>query len=148
MTFTLLEKEECNVLSCLSREEALLARSNIQELILATDMDLHKTLLEQFKQTVVVFDGNDSAHRMAVMKIIVKAADLSNEARPRPVNHRWSDCLMEEFFTQGDMEKVLFSFFLSHSRIYLVLKNSIVSKCQLTVEARVQSCSFDGQGKS
>lgn len=36
----------------------------------------------------------------------MKTADISNECRPLNVSEAWLDCLLEEFFNQGDQEKL------------------------------------------
>ena len=40
------------------------------------------------------------------MKIFMKTADISNECRPVECSELWLDCLLEEFFNQGDHEKL------------------------------------------
>ena len=39
------------------------------------------------------------------MCLIIKAADISNPARPLPIYEKWIEGVMQEFFTQGDLEK-------------------------------------------
>ena len=34
------------------------------------------------------------------MMILIKVADISNEARPMAVAEPWLDCLLQEFFNQ------------------------------------------------
>jgi len=40
------------------------------------------------------------------MKILMKTSDISNEGRPVEVSELWFDCLITEFFNQGDHEKL------------------------------------------
>jgi high affinity cGMP-specific 3',5'-cyclic phosphodiesterase 9 len=40
------------------------------------------------------------------MKILMKISDISNDARPLNVSQSWLDCLLIEFFNQGDHEKL------------------------------------------
>ena len=35
-----------------------------------------------------------------MMKMFIKAADVSNEARPMDVAEAWLECLLQEFFQQ------------------------------------------------
>ena len=37
--------------------------------------------------------------------MIIKAADISNPARPLPVYEKWIGDVLQEFFTQGDAER-------------------------------------------
>ena len=39
--------------------------------------------------------------------VLIKVADISNEARPMDVAEPWLDCLLQEFFEQSDAEKML-----------------------------------------
>ena len=39
------------------------------------------------------------------MNLLIKCADISNEARPQNVSEPWVDCLLNEFFNQSDREK-------------------------------------------
>lgn len=39
--------------------------------------------------------------------VLIKVADISNEARPMDVAEHWLDCLLQEFFQQSDAEKLL-----------------------------------------
>jgi hypothetical protein len=44
-------------------------------------------------------------HRLLVMQMLLKVADISNVSRPFDVADKWCDVLCEEFFRQGDNEK-------------------------------------------
>ena len=39
------------------------------------------------------------------MKMALHAADISNPAKPWAVSLKWTHCVLEEFFAQGDAEK-------------------------------------------
>ena len=39
--------------------------------------------------------------------VLIKVADISNEARPMDVAEPWLDCLLTEFYEQSDAEKQL-----------------------------------------
>ena len=39
--------------------------------------------------------------------VLIKVADISNEARPMDVAEPWLDCLLQEFHEQSDAEKQL-----------------------------------------
>lgn len=39
------------------------------------------------------------------MVMLLKCCDISNEVRPLEVSERWAECLLEEYFQQGDREK-------------------------------------------
>ena len=44
--------------------------------------------------------------RLSLCRILLHAADISNTVRPWPISKHWSDLIVQEFFRQGDAEKV------------------------------------------
>ncbi|EDV25625.1 High affinity cGMP-specific 3',5'-cyclic phosphodiesterase 9A [Trichoplax sp. H2] len=115
--FKILNKPECNVFANTSESVYREIRKGIISLILATDMAKHGEITEQFRSTVNDFDVNNEKHRTCVCKqiqnytidvlkmILIKCCDISNEVRPMEISDPWADCLLEEFFQQGDREK-------------------------------------------
>ncbi|CAH1395642.1 unnamed protein product [Nezara viridula] len=74
--------------------------------ILATDMARHNEILSQFKDAMISgFDFNNRTHINLLCMVLIKVADISNEARPMDVAEPWLDRLLQEFFTQSDAEK-------------------------------------------
>uniref|UniRef100_M4AEC3 High affinity cGMP-specific 3',5'-cyclic phosphodiesterase 9A n=1 Tax=Xiphophorus maculatus TaxID=8083 RepID=M4AEC3_XIPMA len=77
--------------------------------ILATDMTRHNEILNKFKSILPAFDFTNKEHKdlvRALMMILIKVSDISNEARPMEVAEPWLDCLLQEFFNQSDVEKL------------------------------------------
>ncbi|CAO3702812.1 unnamed protein product [Rhizopus stolonifer] len=66
-----------------------------RRLILSTDMAYHFELLEK------AYKGKDLA------EILLHAADISNTVRIWPISKQWSDLIVQEFFEQGDAERLL-----------------------------------------
>jgi 3',5'-cyclic-nucleotide phosphodiesterase len=93
-------------------------RSSIISNILATDMQRHfeyMTELGKLKQKV---DGSESQlanwndkdreyARELMMALLMKAADISNVARPFDISAHWARILMNEFARQGELESEL-----------------------------------------
>merc|ERR1719375_961765 len=46
-------------------------------------------------------------NKMLIMDNILHSADVSNPCRGWEVSHAWAMCVLEEFFSQGDQEKML-----------------------------------------
>merc|ERR1712139_542703 len=46
-------------------------------------------------------------NKMLIMENILHSADVSNPCRAWKVTERWAGCVLEEFFQQGDQEKML-----------------------------------------
>ena len=83
-------------------------RETIVELVLGTDMGLHAQILGRFKKKIEV------SHRMAtrsdvILSLImaVKLADISNCGRPQKLYHLWCNQIADEFFMQGDRERLM-----------------------------------------
>lgn len=103
----ILSRPDCDILVGLSAEDQQRALALLKKLILATDMALHQQFVTQFKEVLASgYDFNNQEHRELVMLLMLKACDISNEARPLPVTELWVDCLLDEFFQQGDLERM------------------------------------------
>lgn len=93
-------------------------RSTLISNILATDMQRHfdfmgsleelKDKIEQSEQSVDDWSEKDrSSTRELVLALLMKAADISNVARPFDVSSGWAKILMNEFARQGELENEL-----------------------------------------
>ncbi|CAL8378168.1 high affinity cGMP-specific 3',5'-cyclic phosphodiesterase 9A isoform X1 [Gadus morhua] len=106
VAFEILEKRESNIFRNLTIEQYKRIREGIIKCILATDMTKHNEILSKFKTILPVFDFKNKDHKDVLMMILIKVSDISNEARPIEVAEPWLDCLLQEFYNQGDMEKL------------------------------------------
>lgn len=93
-------------------------RSTMVSTILATDMQRHFDYMSQLGELKEKVSSNDVAMedwsdkdkehtRELVMAILMKAADISNVARPFDVSATWARILMDEFARQGELEAEL-----------------------------------------
>lgn len=73
--------------------------------IMATNMEIHKQFLTDFKEVQKHFDKNNNEHRLLLAQIILKAADLSNTVRDFECAESMSTKLQTESFRQGDFEE-------------------------------------------
>ncbi|KAA0195648.1 hypothetical protein HAZT_HAZT005807 [Hyalella azteca] len=89
---------------------------------MATDMARHNEILRDFREVIPDFDFSNRAHvnlraikettsqfyhpTAQLFMILIKVADISNEARPLDIAEPWLECLMQEFFNQSDLEKL------------------------------------------
>ncbi len=84
-------------------------RSLVISLVLATDMANHASLVERmstyffFKETNSTTTAADSK---TLLQTLLHAADISNAAKPWPIYIQSAEKIMEEFFIQGDLEKI------------------------------------------
>ena len=101
-------ENNCDILSGLQPEQRRLARDTIIKLVLATDMAQHFESVGKMKarigaaETYTITDDDD---RVAFMRLVLKAADISNPAKPMPIYKQWVTCVMDEFWSQGDLER-------------------------------------------
>jgi hypothetical protein len=88
----------------------------IVDIVLGTDLQKHSEQLTRFNQlarfNLASFAGAGGAavplspeDVSLVSAVIVHAADVSNVAKTWRVYKPWIDCLFEEFFAQGDLER-------------------------------------------
>ncbi|XP_034952667.1 uncharacterized protein Pde9 [Chelonus insularis] len=106
VAFRVLEAPECNILASLDSATFRTVREGIIRCILATDMARHNEILGQFTDVVPEFDYQNKSHINLLSMILIKVADISNEARPMDVAEPWLDRLLQEFFKQSDAEKL------------------------------------------
>jgi len=103
--------------SCLLRQLPTdLLREVRQEIIaavLATDMIQHKSLLTRFKKLVSSLDGSpqswiaEGKDAMRELQVFIHhSADISSSTQPPALADRWWRLLQEEFFLQGDEERL------------------------------------------
>jgi hypothetical protein len=84
-------------------------RSLVITLVLATDMANHASLIERmstyffFKETNSTTTATDSK---TILQTLLHAADISNAAKPWSNYIQSTEKIMEEFFMQGDLEKI------------------------------------------
>ncbi|XP_015173771.1 PREDICTED: uncharacterized protein LOC107065017 [Polistes dominula] len=106
VAFRVLESAECNILASLDCKNYRTVRDGIIRCILATDMARHNEILGRFTAIVQKFDYSNEVHIDLLSMILIKVADISNEARPMEVAEPWLDSLLQEFFKQSDAEKL------------------------------------------
>lgn len=115
VAFKLLSEPECDVFAQLSAKKRQTLRRMVIELVLATDMSKHMSLLADLRTMVEakkvsgsgVLNLDNYSDRLQILQNMIHCADLSNPAKPLRLNRKWTGRLMEEFFRQGDTERKL-----------------------------------------
>ncbi|XP_026633580.1 cAMP-specific 3',5'-cyclic phosphodiesterase 4C [Microtus ochrogaster] len=113
--FKLLQAENCDIFRNLSAKQRLSLRRMVIDMVLATDMSKHMSLLAELKTMVEmkkvtslgVLLLDNYSDRIQVLQSLVHCADLSNPTKPLPLYRQWTDRIMAEFFQQGDREREL-----------------------------------------
>lgn len=129
--YTITGKPETNVFYHLSKEQYKEVRKNCIETILHTDMMAHQAMVKDLQMLfqmntevftaepesddkgqmiispaeVEIFSDNDT--KTKVLNCVLHSADVSNPCKGWEVTHDWAMVCLEEFFAQGDQEKVL-----------------------------------------
>ncbi|XP_071451816.1 high affinity cGMP-specific 3',5'-cyclic phosphodiesterase 9A [Hetaerina americana] len=107
VTFRILEEDpDSDILANLSPTDYRRVREGVIRCILATDMARHNEIHAQFREIIPTFDYGNPAHINLLSMVLIKVADISNEARPMNVAEPWLDRLLQEFFSQSDAEKM------------------------------------------
>ena len=120
IALTLLDRPELNFLEALAPEQRQRFKDLVHENVINTDVTTTMgaaSSLQKRRPSISVDDFNGQVQRASdsgsrakvdtklVMCLIIKAADISNPARPLHVYKCWIDGVMTEFFTQGDAER-------------------------------------------
>ncbi|XP_038560789.1 cAMP-specific 3',5'-cyclic phosphodiesterase 4B-like [Micropterus salmoides] len=111
--FKLLQEDNCDIFQNLSKKQRQTLRRMVIDMVLATDMSKHMSLLADLKTMVetkkVTSSGvlllDNYTDRMQVLRNMVHCADLSNPTKPLDLYRQWTDRIMDEFFHQGDRER-------------------------------------------
>uniref|UniRef100_A0A8C8T7T7 3',5'-cyclic-AMP phosphodiesterase n=1 Tax=Peromyscus maniculatus bairdii TaxID=230844 RepID=A0A8C8T7T7_PERMB len=113
--FKLLQGENCDFFRNLSAKQRLSLRRMVIDMVLATDMSKHMSLLADLKTMVEtkrvtslgVLLLDHYSDRIQVLQSLVHCADLSNPTKPLRLYRQWTERIMAEFFRQGDREREL-----------------------------------------
>ncbi|XP_077471340.1 3',5'-cyclic-AMP phosphodiesterase 4B-like isoform X2 [Stigmatopora argus] len=111
--FKLLQQDNCDIFQNLGKKQKQTLRRMVIDMVLATDMSKHMSLLADLKTMVetkkVTSSGvlllDNYTDRMQVLRNMVHCADLSNPTKPLDLYRQWTDRIMDEFFHQGDRER-------------------------------------------
>ena len=102
-------KSNCNILAFLDNNQLHDFWVLVIDCILATDMSQHQKIIDEVSKRIGdgKMDFANPQNRVAMMKIVIKVADLSNLSRPFDTGSPWANTLVEECFSQGDEEQKL-----------------------------------------
>ncbi|KAI9015115.1 hypothetical protein BC832DRAFT_528155 [Gaertneriomyces semiglobifer] len=109
--FGVMRRPECDFARGLGSKEWRSLRESIVEMVLATDLAQHFSLLALFKKKVLTSGEFDPVttreDKTLLMQMLMKCSDVSNPTKSAPLYDTWIDRIREEFFLQGDKEKAL-----------------------------------------
>jgi hypothetical protein len=127
LTFELAGSNYADIFCGLDSVQYRELRNVIIDSILATDMSCHFGLTAELKECVLRFEKSEQtpsakvdtggihdgaasdiitkADRRVIIKTLLHSADISNPCKPWSLSKFWADAVLDEFFTQGDLEK-------------------------------------------
>ncbi|KAF6772932.1 hypothetical protein AHF37_07492, partial [Paragonimus kellicotti] len=113
IAFQLLTRPGCDLFENIPKKQRLSLRRMAIDMVLATDMSKHMSLLADLKTMVetkkVAGSGiltlDNYSDRMQILQNMIHCADLSNPAKPLDLYRKWNARIMEEHFRQGDRER-------------------------------------------
>eukprot|EP01062_Namystynia_karyoxenos_P026963 TRINITY_DN207_c0_g1_i9.p1 TRINITY_DN207_c0_g1~~TRINITY_DN207_c0_g1_i9.p1 ORF type:complete len:1292 (+),score=488.05 TRINITY_DN207_c0_g1_i9:201-4076(+) len=107
--FELMRMDDFNILAAFQGADHTRMRDDIVEFILGTDMGLHAMFVGRFKKRLEATDSKmykTKTDRNLALTMAVKMADISNCGRPKKLYHGWCNVIVDEFFQQGDRERL------------------------------------------
>lgn len=108
-TYTILSRDECNILCNLSLDDWKATRNVIVSAILNTDMARHFNLVanfdKMFKEKTTYECCANRNLRNQIISMIVHCADISNPIKPWSISKRFADSVANEFRAQVEQEK-------------------------------------------
>lgn len=109
LTYRLIQRRDCNFVAALSTHQQKLFRRTMIDVVIATDMSSHFATMQRFQAAVDTSSPDVCKwdNRELALEVLLHAADLSNACKPWPLAKAWADCILEEFFAQGDRERTL-----------------------------------------
>lgn len=115
VAFVILKEPSCDIFANLNKKQRQLLRKMSIDMVLATDMSKHMSLLADLKTMVetkkVAGSGvllvDSYTERIQILQNLLHCADLSNPTKPLHLYKKWVEGIMEEFYQQGDKEREL-----------------------------------------
>lgn len=112
VAFKILQHESRDIFSNIPKNKRQIIRKMVIEMVLATDMSKHMSLLAELKTMVESKKVAGSGYivlehyqdRLRVLQNMLHCADLGNPTKPLELYKAWVDRVMSEFFLQGDRE--------------------------------------------
>lgn len=101
-----LSKDECNLFKYFEQPQFKKMWKTIIKLILSTDMAKHMSFYNQYSKLITTNDFHieDKHHRLLLMQMVLKCADINRASREFEIADAISDDLASEFFQQGELE--------------------------------------------
>lgn len=106
IVFKVLSNNTMNIFASLQADKFIQVRKLIIDMILATDLSKHFDILSYMRTKYnETSDFSIREIRGDLLRLCLKSADVGHAAKSIELHERWCLLIIEEFFTQGDLEK-------------------------------------------
>ena len=108
-------QEEYNFLKSMSFENVNYFRRIVTDCVMATDLAKSMTWLSTARHALVKSDSHSTSaddekkvleNKILRLQLLMKCGDVGHPARPLELHLEWSKRICEEFYSQGDLERV------------------------------------------
>lgn len=117
------DNKDCNIFLMLNNSEYKMIRKRIVDCVLATDMTKHAHEYHYCKMKIETYqiksgsnvdkilansdENTKNQTKQEFLNSLIHLADISNPLKPLKVYKKWAECIMNEFWLQGDKEREL-----------------------------------------
>eukprot|EP00753_Platysulcus_tardus_P004127 PLAT12521.5.p1 GENE.PLAT12521.5~~PLAT12521.5.p1 ORF type:complete len:987 (+),score=448.17 PLAT12521.5:38-2962(+) len=108
--FLTMRRSDCHLLDAMDNKAAMRLRKHVIAAVLDTDLAKHFESLGQFRVSLASSEfkpSSEDAHKLVLLRMALKAADLSHASKPWEQHRKWTAMVTSEFYEQGDEERDL-----------------------------------------
>lgn len=106
-SFALTLDTECDIFAAFSSTDYTAIRSQMIDMVLATDNVNHFSHIAQLKNKFPAVREVKTEDKSLLFQVLLHAADISNPSKPWELCVRWTELVITEFWQQGDRERQL-----------------------------------------
>ncbi|KAJ3229324.1 High affinity cAMP-specific 3',5'-cyclic phosphodiesterase 7A [Chytriomyces hyalinus] len=127
--FEIMQKPQTNIFAKFPADQKRDVRKQMINMVIATDMSQHFTYINKLKSKIsaAALKLQEAADRALVLDMAIKCADLNNPAKSLESCKSWCYRIMEEFFQQGDRERLNGL----NVSMFMDRKDTNIPKCQI-----------------
>ena len=103
-----IDDKNCDIFSSMDENTYKKMRKEMISCVLSTDMTKHNNIIDFMKKMEKSENQNiDENTQLNYMNVFIHSADISNPTKKFNIYFKWAKLVVEEFYEQGDKEKIL-----------------------------------------
>ena len=103
-----LDDKNCDIFSSMDEITYKKMRKEMISCVLSTDMTRHNNIIDFMKKVEKSENQKiDENLQLSYMNVFIHSADISNPTKKFNIYFKWAKLVVEEFYEQGDKEKIL-----------------------------------------